>query len=69
MTYLSTTHLYAGFENFYPKNKKELPKSRNEQKSESKNGEYDIPSLWNGLICNMRFPLIMMCSWFLTVEE
>jgi hypothetical protein len=47
MTYLSTTHLYAGFENFYPKNKKELPKTRNEQKSESKNGEYDIPSLWN----------------------
>jgi AFG3 family protein len=29
--------LYAGFENFYPKNKKELPKSRTEQKSESKN--------------------------------
>ncbi|CAM6056487.1 unnamed protein product [Sphagnum tenellum] len=26
-----------GFENFYPKNKKELPKGRNEQKSESKN--------------------------------
>ncbi|CAM6029858.1 unnamed protein product [Sphagnum balticum] len=26
-----------GFENFYPKNKKELPKSRNEQKAESKN--------------------------------
>jgi hypothetical protein len=38
-TFCSENPRKKGFENFYPKNKKELPKGRNEQKSESKNGE------------------------------
>lgn len=29
----------TGFEDYFPKNKKENPKGRNEQKSEQKNGE------------------------------
>lgn len=31
--------LRTGFEDYFPKNKKENPKGRNEQKSEQKNGE------------------------------